>query len=203
MKQKWLLFASTLLLIAALAACSEKDANLQTVSKSFETPQSSGTAVETPAADPELTEVSDVVVTTETANIRSGPGMQYDVLDQVGANVEFERVGIAGEWSCVLYDGQTVYVNNALIEPRRDYVVEAASGYVTVTEEIANIRTGAGTGYKIVYTAAAGDRYAVTGVTDFGWYEIEYEGGKAYIYAELVEAVIDDAVGEPAVGTAG
>lgn len=49
-----------------------------------------------------------------------------------------------------------------------------------------NIRSGAGTDYKILDGAFAGDALEQTGVCDNGWIEISWRGVKAYVDGEYV-----------------
>lgn len=199
MKRKMFLCISLIILIAVPAACSSKESNMNSlsVSQPFELSQVENTETEeTPAADPELVEADDVVVTTEKANIRSGPGENYDVLEQVEGGIVFDRTGIAGDWSRIVYNGRDAYVYSSLIAVRQIYTVEKASGTVAINEGPVNIREGAGTTYCILHTAEAGEEFAVTGKTDTGWYEIQYDGQTAYIYGELVEASVEEAGAE-------
>ena len=65
--------------------------------------------------------------------------------------------------------------------------VTERSGNLTVTKEV-NIRSGPGTGYEILGVGRVGDTYTLTGVSDTGWYRIQFSGSIAYLaedYAEI------------------
>lgn len=206
MKQKMFLCVSMMFLMMALAACSSKepDADPPSVSQSFEVSQGEREETsETPAAANKITEVDDVIVTTQEASVRTGPGTDYDVIASISAGVVFERTGVAGDWSRILYDGKTAYIYTGLTVVRPSYTVEEASGSLVVTAEEASIRNGAGTKYDVLYTAKAGEQFTVTGMTDMGWYEILYEDQTAYIYGDLVEASVEGTAAGPAAETIG
>ena len=53
-----------------------------------------------------------------------------------------------------------------------------------------NVRQGPGTNYAVVGTAAPGEQYRITGKSPGSgdWWQIDYEGGSAWIYGPLVDA---------------
>ena len=53
-----------------------------------------------------------------------------------------------------------------------------------------NVRQGPGTNYAVVGIAAPGEQYRITGKSPGSgdWWQIEYEGGSAWIYGPLVDA---------------
>lgn len=58
-----------------------------------------------------------------------------------------------------------------------------------------NIRRGPGTSYGVVGTASAGEQYTVTGRNAAGdWWQISYNGKRAWVYAPLVESEATDDV---------
>ena len=61
---------------------------------------------------------------------------------------------------------------------------------VSITTPI-NVRAGPGTGYAVIGTAAPGDWYRITGKNGGAgdWWQIEYEGRRAWLYAPLVTAM--------------
>lgn len=81
----------------------------------------------------ELTPAEDEVWTTEPANLRLGPGMEYTRTAMVPGGETFQRLGIAGDWSLVDVDGREGYVMTALLLtdiPEQSYVIhyEAEGG---------------------------------------------------------------------------
>lgn len=132
-----------------------------------------------------VTDADDTVVVTESANLRKGPGTEYDVITVVSANTELKRTGVSGSWSRVIYNGSEAYIASSLIRAQGSNELEEKTGKLTVTEE-ANLREGPGTNYSILGIAKAGAELDMTGVTD-NWYRIEYEGKTAYVNGNLVK----------------
>ncbi len=63
-------------------------------------------------------DVDEVVAVLEDGvNIREAPGEDARIYVQLKAGSTLQRTGINGEWSRVIYDGNTAYVSSALVEP--------------------------------------------------------------------------------------
>ncbi len=60
--------------------------------------------------------------------------------------------------------------------------VSAKAQYVKLTANSVNIRSGAGTDYKVLGSAEKGSRYAIIGQTG-NWYKTYYRNQTAYLYA--------------------
>lgn len=65
----------------------------------------------------DVTEKSGTITVKTEANIRSGPGTDYDVLGTAKAGDTFETTGLTGNhWYTVTYNGQTAYINGNMID---------------------------------------------------------------------------------------
>lgn len=61
-------------------------------------------------------EVNQTVRATDKVNIRSGPGVDYDVIGQLKAGEEVNRTAIGSKgWSRILYNGEKCYVSNSYL----------------------------------------------------------------------------------------
>ena len=152
----------------------------------------------------EVSEKDDTVVITADANLRSGPGTDYDVVTSLTKGTELKRTGVAENgWNRVEYDGKEVYIHGNLVEEKTEAQeseetennsedessesgVTAAEGTVTVTTG-ANIRSGPGTDHDILGTAGVGTELKMTGKTDDNWYQVEFDGKTGYIAGKLVK----------------
>jgi len=139
-----------------------------------------------------VTDKDGTVVLTAEANLRKGPGTGYDVIATKEKGTELERTGeTENSWVRVKYDGKDAYVHNSLVEMKEsssdddEPAVEEKSGTVTVTEG-ANVRKGPGTDYDKIGLAYVGTELKVTGKSG-EWYEVEFDGQKGYIAADLVK----------------
>lgn len=146
-------------------------------------------------------DLDDIVVVDTGANLRLGPGTEYDVVTTAGAGRELHRTGTIGGWSQVEFDGYKVYVYTELLRsddepevtatpaPEVTAVPEesgaAVSGTVTMRMN-ANVRTGPGTEYDSLGLAMGGDVLEVTGQEN-GWYRVIFQGQTGYVLASLAQ----------------
>ena len=138
------------------------------------------------------------VTAASGANIRSGPGTNYDILGVAYQNTELTKTGTSGGWTQVSYNGQTGYVSTNLVSDSSAGTttgattgattggVTAATGTLTVTGNGVNIRSGPGTEYSRLGSVNAGTTLTVTG-TSGNWYQVSYNGQTAYIIADYVK----------------
>lgn len=181
-------------------------------------PEASAQAAETtaPTATPEPTATPDtfevtpandtVYVTGSSVNLRSGPGTSYDIVATVTVGTALTRTGTTdNNWSRVQYEGSECFISGALVsteEPKKDdtastaapYSVTSADDTVVVTSD-ANIRSGPGTSYDVIGSAAAGTELKRTG-TASGWSRVVYNGSEAFIYDSLIKVKGSDELQE-------
>ena len=177
------------------------------------------------AVPPTATESSGpkVKVNVNAANIRSGPGTDYqtstvaqagDVLEVIGTNDD-------GTWyNVVLPDDKTGWIGSSVVDvesPSRSVGVEiveeepnsvdkqtngnsdapsSSSPLIEISAGSANIRKGPGTMYEVVKVGMQGERCLVIGkIADESWYNIQMEDGvSAWIAASVVSEVSSGAL---------
>ena len=143
----------------------------------------------------------DDTVTVDTgANLRIGPGREYDVVDTAGGGTQLHRTGVVGDWSQVEYDGYKVYVYTELLRGEAAPTAAPAptdnpspippsdtgySGSITMYQN-AQVRSGPGTEYNSIGIAVGGMTYESSGKTG-DWYIINFNGQTGYVYSGLVE----------------
>lgn len=143
------------------------------------------TAAPSTPAPYDVSAADDTVVVTEEANIRKGPGTNYDVIAVLPANTELKRTGTTGGWSRIVYNGSEAFIADSLIKVKGSNELEEKTGKLTVTME-ANLREGPSTDDQILGIAKVGAELNMTGKIG-SWYRVEYEGKTAYINANLVK----------------
>ncbi len=225
--------AVVVVIAAKLSTAKLSEEEIQEESIAFEVPEEVTEAADT--ADAELADDADIaedeaaeeeeaferdVVYTISSgtNLRSGPGTTYDVVASLASGVALERVGITGNWSEVMYNGEVCYVNNTLVttgdadeaeaETTTADTAETASSYtVTATDATTvyvlsevNLRSGPGTGYSIVATVPAGTALTRTGTTG-SWVQVEYNGETVYVFNTYVTDSTSDATVSTKSGT--
>jgi len=100
--------------------------------------------------------------------------------------------GVINVFFKIVYNGAHAYVHNRyadIIKPLlQPPVFSKHSTYVRNKVEALNVRAGPGTAYAILSVSSAGDVFPHKG-EDNGFYQIEYDGGTAYVskaYSELL-----------------
>jgi glucose/arabinose dehydrogenase len=72
--------------------------------------------------------------------------------------------------------------------------VDGDAAVATIVRAI-NVRSGPGTGFRILATARPGERYPITGKNNAGsWWRIDYRGQEGWLFASLVQAANSAAV---------
>jgi len=121
-----------------------------------------------------------LAVGVSVANIRSGPGQNYDVLWQAEKYtpvVVLER-DQSGDW-CYFkdYEGTKAWVHKNLLSDLDAVVTKAG---------LCNIRSGPGTGHDLVFQAEKGVPFKVLSRKG-DWIQIRHaDGDKGWIYKKLV-----------------
>jgi SH3-like domain-containing protein len=114
-------------------------------------------------------------VKAATANIRSGPGIQYEAVWKVSKYMPFEKVGISvsKDWYAVRdVDDDVNWIH-------KDLVTDAFLCAVVKVSEV-NVRKGPGTQYGKAYANPAGQYSSFRVVkNDQSWVEVKDESGKA------------------------
>jgi stage II sporulation protein P len=126
-----------------------------------------------------------VVNIVDVTNLRSGPGLEYEIVAKAMPGESYPVVGLEGEWHQVaLPSGDTAYVAGWVVE--YDVLV-----YYAHIVEVTNLRSGPGLDYKIVGKAKAGDSFQILG-SEGEWYQVALSNGAtAYVAAWVVQTDTD------------
>ena len=122
-------------------------------------------------------------VKTAKANIRSGPGVQYETIWEVYKYMPFEKVGVSvsGNWYAVKdVDGDVGWIHKTLVTNAfRCAVVKAAR---------VNVRKGPGTRYQKTRSGFAQQYYSFRVMKRNGsWVKVKDESGAVgWIYKDLL-----------------
>ena len=131
-------------------------------------------AVSASAAQSESTYVK---VTADALNVRTGPGTDYAVADELAQGKVVKVLGAQDGW----YQIGSGYIDAAYTEAATaEEALEQL--YIRVVQGPLNIRSGPGTGYSKVGSLAKGRCVKVVSVQS-GWYQIE----QGYVSAAYVE----------------
>ena len=119
-----------------------------------------------------------LAVTSPVANIRSGPGTNYDVLwqiEQYHPIIVIQKIGFWYQFRD--YQGDTGYIHNSLLGPV-ETVITASSK--------CNVRSGPGTRFPVVFTVGDGVPFKVL-EKKHNWLRVEHaDSDRGWIYRSLV-----------------
>jgi uncharacterized protein YraI len=121
---------------------------------------------------------------TETLNLRSGPGLGYDVILVMAAGAHFK---ITGSFNKGFYPGGYDGIKGWA---SADYLsIEGgkplALGPARTTDTL-NLRSGPGTRYGVRLVMPAGASLKITGSYNKGFYPVRYQGTKGWASAEYL-----------------
>jgi stage II sporulation protein P len=149
-------------------------------------------AIETESANESVGQNSSVatpgsvVKIVDVTNLRSGPGLDYEIVGKAVPGVTLPIVNTEGDWYVVpLPSGDRAYVASWVVETENPlrYVV-----FVDTT----NLRSGPGLDYDIVGKAAPGDTLLIAAV-EGDWYLVSLaDGNRAYVANWVVKTNLDE-----------
>jgi SH3-like domain-containing protein len=117
-------------------------------------------------------------VSTQIANIRSGPATTYDVLWQVQKYYPILVLKKSGPWvNFKDFEGDEGWIHQSLLQQ--------IPTVITIKEKC-NVRSGPGTQYRILFTVGRGIPFHLI-KREGGWIQIEHaDGDRGWIYQTLV-----------------
>jgi len=141
-----------------------------------------------------------LVVNTYRLNVRSGPGVGYDIITAVAGGTELPVISliVGSDWIQVTSPAGPGWVNSFYTVDRGDFSrvpnqftpanlgsgtsIPAGSPYVVVNTAYLNVRTGPGIGHSILTTVKGGTNLLVTSIDGGGvWYQVETSAGSGWI----------------------
>lgn len=107
-----------------------------------------------------------VSIANDLVNMRSGPGQKYSVVWELGKGYPLKVLQTKGEWLKVTdYENDTGWIYKKLVN---------RTPHLIVKKKIINIRSGPGTGFKIVRKAQNGVVFQ-TLERKKGWVKVKHE----------------------------
>lgn len=119
-----------------------------------------------------------LAVKGKVANIRSGPGTNYEVIWQAEQNYPIEVIQTQGDWILFKdYENDKGWISKGLT---------ASTQTVIVKNPTVNVRAGASTSHPIVFKAQKGTPFKIL-KKEGQWYQIEHaDGDKGWISSSVV-----------------
>jgi uncharacterized protein YgiM (DUF1202 family) len=146
-----------------------------------------GAAAFTVSAEQGVIAYGAATVDASLLNIRSGPGMDYDIVSTIGDKaivVILERTN--DEWFYINYEGNVGY---SKAEYFTDILVAenfSATGEVTATDVL--LRSGPSTDKKVLGIYNTGAQLAVIGINN-GWYKVKSDGVTGYMRSDYMKII--------------
>lgn len=147
----------------------------------------------TPKSDlPELDAQTHPYVTTEATKVRTGPGSQFRVIGEIGANAKVQAIGRDGEWVLIVSKKGNApgYIDIAAVKPASGEEKETAAvkeGKYQVLVDT-QVRSGPGLQYPVVANIPKGIKINVVN-EEKGWLKVESKQGNppGYVEASLAK----------------
>jgi SH3-like domain-containing protein len=119
-----------------------------------------------------------LAVAVPKANIRSGPGTQYDIIWQVYKYYPFRVIKKTGSWYRFIdFEGDKGWIYKSL--------VQKISSVITIKKKC-NVRSGPGTKYRVLFTTEKGVAFKVLNRKG-SWIHVRHsDGDKGWIFKSLV-----------------
>ena len=119
-----------------------------------------------------------LTVSVATANIRSGPGTNYDIVWEVRKYYPIKVIKRAGSWiRFVDFEGDEGWIKSTL--------VRKIPSVITIKEDV-NIRSGPGTKYSVAFQAEKGVAFKIIRRKG-NWIHVQHaDGDRGWIYKSLV-----------------
>lgn len=119
-----------------------------------------------------------LTVSVSEANIRSGPGTNYDIIWKVGKYYPIKVIKRTGAWYLFVdFEGDEGWIENTL--------VRKIPAVITIKEDV-NIRSGPGTKFSVSFKAEKGVAFQVL-KRKGNWIHVQHaDGDRGWIYKSLV-----------------
>ena len=120
-----------------------------------------------------FSKVDEILYATDELNVRSGPGIEYDIVNVCVKGQEIHRIGIGeNNWSRILLNNEECYVSSKYLSTIKYELVYALNDVY--------IRAGASTKYDVVGTLLQGESvYFIS--SENGWSKVIYNNQECYI----------------------
>ncbi len=128
-------------------------------------------------------------VTTANLNMRNGEGTNHKIVTTIPKGEKVSIVEDNGSWWKIKYQNKEGYsYKNYLRVVNSNNVTK--EGKVSVGNSRLNVRTGAGTNYRVLGKLSNGDIVKITGESG-SWYEINYKGQIGFVSKKYVKNLQD------------
>ncbi|WP_175415790.1 SH3 domain-containing protein [Acidipropionibacterium jensenii] len=145
------------------------------------------------AAAKNAASVRRIVYASVGVNVRSGAGTAYRVVGQLSQGDYVGTRGAAvGGWTPVSFQGKAGWVKSSLLSTSKPKVSASSAGSAGSVRRIVyasvgvNVRSGAGTAYRVVGQLSQGDYVGTRGAAVGGWTPVSFQGKAGWVKSSLL-----------------
>ncbi|MBM6613882.1 N-acetylmuramoyl-L-alanine amidase [Desemzia sp. RIT804] len=135
-----------------------------------------------------MAQTSTVTINASVVNVRTGPGLSYDVMSQVVEDEKVQVITEQNEWYKVrISNDQVGWIASWLVD---NIEISAATNLVgTITNPEVNVRAESNTDSDILGTVTEGTQLTVLFQQE-GWTQVQYYNQVAWISSDLIEVEV-------------
>ena len=137
-------------------------------------------------------ESSNIKIKSNQTNVREGPGLSYQKIGQVNQGDTFTAIKIDGDWIQIQFaSNKKGWVANWLVTYEQKKSTKSSSsfqkgGKITINADGLRVRSGPGTGYKVVATLNNGDNAEIADIKG-DWLKINHSGNNGWINSQFAK----------------
>lgn len=137
-------------------------------------------------------------IATDSLNVRSGPGLSYDVVGSLKRGEVVDVTSTSGEWLEVKYKGQSGWIASWLTTSSNDGGATANQQTEIISQTDAlNFRQNPSVNAPILTRMNAGDKATLLS-RNGDWLQVQFNGSKGWVYAQYTSEITNDNAKEPA-----
>lgn len=133
---------------------------------------------------------NNATIASDFINVRSGPGLSYDVLDKLDHGKQLEILSSSEEWLQVKYDGRTGWVASWLVTYTNEALSTEHTEIISQTDGL-NFRSNPSIDAPILTRMNAGERAKLLSDDGGDWLHVELNGMNGWVYAQYTSIVTD------------
>jgi uncharacterized protein YraI len=123
-------------------------------------------------------------VTTDSLNLRAGPGASYNVIAVIPAGTKIVLTGETSDgYRAVTWNGKSGWAHGDWITP--DGAEPTPTGTATATDNL-NLRAGPATSYRVLTLIPAGTTVTLTGQTNNGFHSVTWNGYTGWAFSAFL-----------------
>lgn len=140
-------------------------------------------------------ESNQTKIITDSLNVRSGPGLSYEVIDALKRDEQVEVVSTSGEWLQVKYKGRTGWIASWLTASTNKSAPAQLTEIISQTDAL-NFRENPSVDAPILTRMNAGDKATLLS-RDGDWLQVQFNGTNGWVFAQYTSEVIADKQANP------